>query len=107
MPSGSLAKASSVGANTVKGPSPLSVSTRSAAPKAAARVVKRPSATAVSTMSDNIGSGIAVGSTVGSAVGIGVAWGAHAARAIIATSKTESKLKGFIFSPVGFVICFV
>jgi hypothetical protein len=50
-------------------------------------------------MSDNSGSGMAVGSgrSVGSTVGIGVGWGAQAARAIIATSKTESKLKGFIF----------
>jgi len=51
VPAGKAAKASSVGAKTVKGPSPLRVSTNSAAPRAAARVVKRPSATAVSTMS--------------------------------------------------------
>jgi len=51
VPSGSLAKASSVGAKTVKGPSPLRASTKPAACKAAAKVVKRPSATAVSTIS--------------------------------------------------------
>jgi hypothetical protein len=44
-------------------------------------------------MSDNCGSGIAVGSGVGTGVGCG----AQAARAIIATSNIESKLKGFIF----------
>src|SRR6478735_6903442 len=51
VPAGSLAKSSSVGANTVNGPSPLRVSTRPAAWRAAARVVKLPAATAVSTMS--------------------------------------------------------
>ena len=51
VPLGSLAKASSVGAKTVKGPALLRVSTRPAAPRAAARVVKLPAPTAVSTMS--------------------------------------------------------
>ena len=51
VPAGSLAKASSVGAKTVNGPSPLRVSTRPAASRAAASVVKSPAATAVSTMS--------------------------------------------------------
>lgn len=51
VPLGSLAKASSVGANTVKGPGPFNVSTKPAAPRAAAKVEKDPAATAVSTMS--------------------------------------------------------
>jgi len=52
VPAGSLAKASSVGAKTVKGPGPFNVSTRSAALRAAARVLNEPAATAVSTMSE-------------------------------------------------------
>ena len=51
VPAGSLANASSVGANTVNGPLPFSVSTRPAACSAAARVLNDPAATAVSTMS--------------------------------------------------------
>ena len=51
VPLGSFAKASSLGAKTVKGPSPLRVSTKPAAVKAAARVLKLPLLTAVSTMS--------------------------------------------------------
>ncbi len=51
MPSGNLANASSVGANTVNGPSPLRVSIRPAASSAAASVENWPAATAVSTMS--------------------------------------------------------
>jgi hypothetical protein len=51
VPAGSLAKAASVGANTVNGPGPLRVSTRPAALSAVARVLKLPAATAVSTMS--------------------------------------------------------
>ena len=51
VPSGSLANASSVGARTVNGPSPLRTSTRSAALSAATRVLNDPAATAVSTMS--------------------------------------------------------
>ena len=50
MPAGSLANAASVGANTVNGPLPLSVSTRPAAFTAATRVLKLPAATAVSTI---------------------------------------------------------
>ena len=48
---GSLAKASSVGANTVKGPAPFSAGTRPAAVRAAARVLNDPAETAVSTIS--------------------------------------------------------
>jgi hypothetical protein len=51
VPSGSLAKASSVGAKTVNGPSDFRVSTRPAAPSAAARVPNEPAPTAVSTIS--------------------------------------------------------
>ena len=48
---GQLANASSVGANTVNGPAPLSVSTSPAASRAFASVLNEPAATAVSTMS--------------------------------------------------------
>ena len=51
VPAGSLAKAASVGAKTVNGPGPFSVSTSPAAWSAAARVWNEPAATAVSTMS--------------------------------------------------------
>jgi predicted permease len=47
---GTLAKASSVGANTVKGPGLLNVSTSPAAFTASTRVLKFPAATAVSTI---------------------------------------------------------
>lgn len=50
VPSGKAAKASSVGAKTVNGPSPDSVPTRSAAVTAATKVSKQPSATASATM---------------------------------------------------------
>ena len=48
---GTAAKASSVGANTVNGPSPRSVSSSPAACTADTSVVKLPASTAVSTMS--------------------------------------------------------
>jgi hypothetical protein len=48
---GSFANASSVGANTVNGPAPFSVETRSAAVSAFASVVNMPAPPAVSTMS--------------------------------------------------------
>ena len=51
VPAGSLANASSVGAKTVNGPVPFSVSTSPAAFSAAVSVLKLPAATAVSTMS--------------------------------------------------------
>src|SRR5688500_18744397 len=51
VPAGSLANAASVGANTVNGPGPLSVATRSAASSAVASVLNEPASTAVSTMS--------------------------------------------------------
>src|ERR1700722_3457179 len=51
VPGGSLAKAASVGAKTVNGPAPLSVSTSPAALIAATSVLKLPAATAVSTIS--------------------------------------------------------
>ena len=50
-PGGNLVKASSVGANTVNGPGPLSVETRSPAVKAVTNVLNRPSLTAVWTIS--------------------------------------------------------
>ena len=51
VPIGNLAKASSVGANTVNGPALLSVLTRSAACTALTSVVNEPASTATSTMS--------------------------------------------------------
>src|SRR6476659_2731214 len=51
VPAGSLANAASGGGNTVTGPAPFSVVTRSAAVSAAASVLNEPAATAVSTMS--------------------------------------------------------
>jgi hypothetical protein len=51
VPLGSLANASSVGANTVKGPLPLSVSTRPGGLQGRGQRVELPAATAVSTMS--------------------------------------------------------
>ena len=51
VPSGSFAKASSVGAKTVRGPLPLRASTRPPALRAAVSVLKEPAATAVSTRS--------------------------------------------------------
>ena len=66
MPSGSAAKASSVGAKTVSGPSPASASTRPAACTAVTRVVKRPSATAMSTIVPGCS---AAGSSAGASVG--------------------------------------
>src|SRR5271165_2272898 len=54
VPGYSCAKASSAGANTVKGPGPFRVSTSPAALTAATSVVKFPAATAVSTMSSPV-----------------------------------------------------
>src|SRR3954465_3350687 len=71
VPAGSLAKASSVGAKTVNGPGPLSVSTSPAACRAAASVLNDPAATAVSTMSlvDSAANGAGAGAvTAGAAV---------------------------------------
>jgi hypothetical protein len=51
VPAGSFANASSVGAKTVNGPFPFSVSTSPAACSAFASVLNDPAATAVSTMS--------------------------------------------------------
>ena len=51
VPAGSASNAASVGANTVNGPSPLSVSTNPAALTAATSVLNLPAPTAVSTMS--------------------------------------------------------
>src|SRR4051812_6298789 len=51
VPAGSLANASSVGANTVNGPAPFKVPIRSVAFNAAASVLNVPADTAVSTMS--------------------------------------------------------
>lgn len=50
VPAGSLANGSSVGANTVNGPSPFSVSTSPVASSEAASVVNDPVSTAVATV---------------------------------------------------------
>ncbi len=50
VPAGSLAKAASVGANTVNGPGPCSVSASPAAFTAATSVLKLPASTATCTM---------------------------------------------------------
>ena len=50
VPAGNLAKASSVGANTVNGPGPFKVGTRPAAVRAAASVLKDPAETAYERM---------------------------------------------------------
>jgi hypothetical protein len=64
--------------------------------------VKRPSATAVSTISESTGAGVAVGSGIavgsGMAVGAGVAAGAQAARANARTKSTDkANFVRFIF----------
>ena len=77
MPAGSAAKAASVGANTVKGPLPWSVSTRPAALTAVSRVLNEPASVAVSTMSLVMAAADADGAVLGAAVvGAGVAAGA-------------------------------
>ncbi len=67
MPAGSAANASSVGAKTVNGPGPCSVSTNPAAVAALRRVPNEPAALAVATMSP-------AGAVV--ADGTGLAWAA-------------------------------
>ena len=79
MPAGSAAKAASVGANTVKGPLPWSVSTRPAAWTAVSRVLNEPASVAVWTMSLAMAAAEAEGAMLGDAaavVGTGVAVGA-------------------------------
>jgi hypothetical protein len=51
VPSGNFAKASSVGAKTVKGPSPCKVSTNPASVSAVANVLKVPASNAIDTIS--------------------------------------------------------
>src|SRR5664279_1818749 len=78
VPAGSAAKAASVGANTVKGPLPWSVSTRPAALTAVSRVLNEPASVAVSTMSLAMAAADAEGAMLGdaAAVAAGVAVGA-------------------------------
>lgn len=85
VPLGSLAKAASLGAKTVNGPSPLSAPTKSAAVRAAARVLNEPAATAVSTMS-------ALGAVVGPATATN---GVSDAKASAVESKRRER--SFIF----------
>jgi len=69
-------KASSVGANTVKGPVPLRVATKAAFVRASASTVKVLAATAVSTMSFRVpAAGAGVGAGVAAGVGAAVAGG--------------------------------
>src|SRR5512141_893051 len=67
VPAGRAANAASVGAKTVKGPAPLSVSTSPAAVAACSSVLKLPAAVAVWTMSP---AGAALAATLGAAVGM-------------------------------------
>ena len=90
MPAGSAAKAASVGANTVKGPGPWSVSTSPAALTAARRVLNEPASVAVSTMSLAMAAadaeGIALGAAavvVGAAVGVEAVVGAALEEAVL------------------------
>src|SRR4249919_3649831 len=71
VPAGSAAKAASVGAKTVKGPLPWSVSTRPAALTAVSRVLNEPASVAVSTMSLAMASADADGAALGTAVDTG------------------------------------
>src|SRR3954452_9431757 len=68
VPAGSAAKAASVGANTVKGPLPSSVSARPAALTAVTRVLNDPASVAVSTMSLVIAAADAEGAVLPAAV---------------------------------------
>src|SRR6478735_2184077 len=82
VPAGSAAKAASVGANTVKGPLPCSVSTSPAAVAAVRRVLKEPASVAVWTMSlamvaaEAEGALLGTGAVAGAAVGVGAVVGA-------------------------------
>src|ERR687894_649125 len=75
VPSGRAANASSVGAKTVKGPSPRSVSSSPAAWTAVTRVSKSPAATAVSTMSSVAAGGVGPGVVCLVAFSVGVSQG--------------------------------
>ena len=78
MPAGSAAKAASVGANTVKGPLPWSVSTRPAALTAVRRVLNEPASVAVWTMSLAMAAAEAEGAALGAAAAVGAGLGVGA-----------------------------
>src|SRR6478752_2261364 len=78
VPAGSAAKAASVGAKTVNGPLPWSVSTRPAALTAARRVLNDPASVAVSTMSWAMASAEAEGATLGDAAVVAAGLGVDA-----------------------------
>src|SRR4029078_8039051 len=97
VPAGSARNASSVGANTVKGPLPWSVSTRPAAVAAVRRVLNDPAAVGVPTMSL---AAAADGEALGVATGAGVAEGdgvaaveVHAASARTRAGNTRAMVR--------------
>jgi len=97
VPAGNLAKASLVGAKTVKGPSPLRASARSAARTAATKVEKSGLPAAMSTMvleGSSVGTAVGLGAMVGAA---GVAAGAQAASTSARTIIRLGKRNAFIF----------
>jgi hypothetical protein len=90
VPAGRAAKASFVGAKTVKGPSPFRVSTRPAAVTAETRVLKRSSEAAMST----IDFGAVVGSMVAASVGAIVGWGMAVGSAVaVACGAQAAKIR--------------
>ena len=96
MPAGRAANASSVGAKTVNGPSPLRVSTRPAAVAAVSRVLNEPALVATSTMSP--ASAAMEGAAVAGAgvAGAGVAAVVEHADTARATAATESRMVRFM-----------
>src|SRR5829696_8436472 len=88
VPAGNAANASSVGANTVNGPSPRSVCSSPAAFTAVTSVVKSPAATAVSTMSAAAGDGAAV--AIGASVTVGATVETVVAGAVSAASSPQA-----------------
>src|SRR4051812_17707619 len=79
VPAGRAANAASVGANTVKGPLPWSVSTRPAALTAVSRVLNEPASVAVSTMSLAMAAADAEGIALGAAAAMAARLGVEAA----------------------------
>ena len=94
MPLGSLAKAASVGAKTVNGPLPRSVSVRPAASMAAVRVLKLPAAAATPTMSP-LSAGLTV--SAGCSVLAGCSWAMPAVDAAAAMSRTARTSSRWVF----------
>src|SRR5829696_1122396 len=97
VPSGSAAKASSVGAKTVYGPAPLSVSTRPAAVAAASNVLNEPASVATSTMSptaaaDSLGASLIGASLIGTSDAGAAVAGAAVAGAVAAPPAEQAAM---------------